>query len=292
MLDLEALLRQGRFPPHIASRRSWDVIVRDRYGEAFPIFQLGKNPVYQINAAALSAVIDKPTAAVKYIPDWTIAISEVIYSLRYSGTIGPKIYDVTCNPDILPEGVEIVMETAFGSIHAARYRGISFDNPDIQLNLAYAVAELAYVMEQDGVSHCDMKPENIFLYFDHDGSSFYRLGDFGLARPTEEIVEVMHGPPHIYGTVGYMSPEFVTEGSSHPVPDIFSYGMFLSWLVVGSLPEELNFDHSQESRVRYINLMRTGEYRRLIQARLPLNSHPLVLEVLNECIDSSSARPT
>ncbi len=284
MPRLQTLLK--RIPP-----RSWEAIVLERYGpEFFPLVE-GSQPLYVIDGD-LVPDSDAPTAVVKYISDRAKGLSEIQFACRYSGSVGPRVFSITTDPDVLPEGIEIVMDQAYGSLSYARSQGIPFSDPAVLRNLAFAVAELAYAMEQQGDAHCDLKPANIFLYFTPEGQSYYRLGDFGISRSLEDVVQLMSGDLRFFGTSGYMSPEFLMEGSSHPTPDIFSYGMVLYWAAVGELPSQLEFDHTASSRESYAALMQTGHYRRVLQEKLPVFLDPVIQHVIQDCTDQSSARPT
>lgn len=271
--------------------RSFEQVVSERYENVLACLSGDPCPVYLVEGGG---ILDTTTsvAVVKYIPDFQKGLLEAQFATKYSGSVGPLVFSAIANPDILEEGVEIVMDHAFGSLTEAREKGVSFTESKVLRNLAYAVAELAYVMETDGNSHCDLKPENVLLYFTPTGDSYYRLADFGLSRPIYEARRIMREQPRFYGTSGYISPEFLHESckSTHSNPDIFSYGMLLYWATVGSLPDEFGFDETHSSKERYVNLMRSGEYRKILQQGLHSSLDDVITPLISECTDYSHAR--
>ena len=94
---------------------------------------------------------------------------------------------------------------------------------DIITQLLEAVA---YAHEQ-GVIHCDIKPENIILFEDNH----IRLGDFGIAKAARNPINGSGT-----GTVGYMAPE-QAMGKPSARSDVFSIGLTAYRMFAGSWPE-------------------------------------------------------
>ncbi len=108
-------------------------------------------------------------------------------------------------------------------------------------NLCLPIIDAVRVAHQHGITHRDLKPDNIIV--DDEGRP--RLLDFGLAklRPefegseqslltsTPETVEGM-----ILGTVAYMSPEQAVGGTVDHRTDIFSLGIILHEMLTGERP--------------------------------------------------------
>lgn len=82
-----------------------------------------------------------------------------------------------------------------------------------------------------GVTHCDMKPENILIA--NDGHPV--LLDFNLSRRSGE-----QEPQYVGGTVAYMSPQRLrsldSNGEGKPSDDIFAIGVILYQLLTGHMP--------------------------------------------------------
>jgi serine/threonine protein kinase len=88
------------------------------------------------------------------------------------------------------------------------------------------VEALAYAHDQ-GIIHCDVKPENLILFADDR----LRLADFGIAKVALKTVQASGS-----GTVGYMAPE-QAMGRPSPRSDVFSAGLILWRMLTGQLPE-------------------------------------------------------
>ena len=98
-----------------------------------------------------------------------------------------------------------------------------------------------------GKVHRDLKPENVLLKSDN----WAVLTDFGISgdrnkRMTER--NLLGKPTQIFGTYAYMPPEQVQrmkgDATVLPTTDIFSFGVMLYQLLVGSLPFGPLNDHN------------------------------------------------
>jgi eukaryotic-like serine/threonine-protein kinase len=111
------------------------------------------------------------------------------------------------------------------------------------LPLESAVAYMAQVADglsaahQRGIIHRDLKPENLFV----TAAGTAKILDFGLtkltapARPSDETITPT-GPGMVVGTVGYASPEQITDRPIDHRTDIFSLGVVLYEALSGSAP--------------------------------------------------------
>ena len=104
---------------------------------------------------------------------------------------------------------------------------------DVALELGWQVADAighAHRID-DGLVHRDVKPDNILLDRTDRGGWQVRVGDFGLAAPVDRLLKIVSAG----GTILYMSPESL-RGFETPASDVFSAGLVLYELLVGTLP--------------------------------------------------------
>ncbi len=128
----------------------------------------------------------------------------------------PALYDAQGAPQPY-----VAMELAVGRpLSEMLRRGRAPESAALQLCAVMADA-LAHVHEA-GLSHGDVKPENILV--DHIGQMRMWLVDFGAC-----------GMPGA-GTLHYASPERMRGGSSTPAADVYALGLVLWEVIHGALP--------------------------------------------------------
>ncbi|HEX8699641.1 MAG TPA: serine/threonine-protein kinase [Myxococcaceae bacterium] len=88
-----------------------------------------------------------------------------------------------------------------------------------------------------GVIHRDLKPNNIFLVQQPDGTRYIKLLDFGIAKAVEPSEDSPHTAAGLLlGTPEYMAPEQVRSGPISPRTDLYSLGVVAFRLLTGELP--------------------------------------------------------
>lgn len=92
---------------------------------------------------------------------------------------------------------------------------------------------LSYAHQQ-GILHCDLKPENIFFSAD---SQQVKLMDFGISQMlTDE-----HKDHIIAGTPSYMAPELLLHHASPtPQSDVYALGVIFYQMLAGKLPSSFH----------------------------------------------------
>jgi len=100
------------------------------------------------------------------------------------------------------------------------------------------VAEAVHAAHRLGLIHRDLKPSNILVERTEEGEWRPYVTDFGLAK--EQAAPQLTIPGNIMGTPAYMAPEQVRGdmGQLDRRTDVFSLGVTLYELLVGSLPFE------------------------------------------------------
>ena len=79
---------------------------------------------------------------------------------------------------------------------------------------------------KQGVLHRDLKPENVLISLE----GHVKLCDFGFASMMDAVEE----GGEIRGTIGYMAPETIMEGTSNERSDIFAVGAILYEMLLGT----------------------------------------------------------
>lgn len=84
-----------------------------------------------------------------------------------------------------------------------------------------------------GIAHRDMKPENVFLVFDEDGTMLPKLLDFGIAKllGDSQPTKTRTGTP--MGTPLYMSPEQCRGKHVDHRTDVYSFGIMTHVMLTG-----------------------------------------------------------
>ncbi|MCS6799012.1 MAG: protein kinase [Myxococcota bacterium] len=90
-----------------------------------------------------------------------------------------------------------------------------------------------------GVVHRDLKPENILLVARGGTPDFVKILDFGIAKILD--APALTGSQQIFGTPGYIAPEYIQSTHIDGRADIYSLGVIFYELVTGALPFDCEF---------------------------------------------------
>ncbi|MBA0609111.1 hypothetical protein Godav_021231 [Gossypium davidsonii] len=100
---------------------------------------------------------------------------------------------------------------------------------------------LAHISRPDCHYLVDLKPGNILL----DDEMEARIADFGLAKAMPDA-QTHITTSNLAGTVGYIAPEYHQTLKFTDKCDIYSFGVILCVLVMGKLPSDTFFQHTDE----------------------------------------------
>src|SRR5688572_20179103 len=100
--------------------------------------------------------------------------------------------------------------------------------------IAIDVADALEHAHENNIVHRDVKPENIFLHRNANGTTTTKLLDFGIVRLLDRKASHTHGK--FIGTLRYASPEQITGRAIGPASDIYSLALVLYEMLCGRGP--------------------------------------------------------
>jgi Nif-specific regulatory protein len=151
---------------------------------------------------------------------------KILSAIRHPGLV--DVYDY----GFLEDGRSyLIMEWLQGSplSPAAFMTHGRFDERAFAGMLLNVATTLAYIHGQH-IVHGDIKPDNVFVLHDADGSTRYKMLDFGLSR---RVAAVDTG---ISGTFEYIAPEIIRGEPSDAHSDLYSLGCVAYEMVAGKPP--------------------------------------------------------
>ncbi|XP_048557012.1 putative receptor protein kinase ZmPK1 [Triticum urartu] len=164
-----------------------------------------------------------------------------------------------------------------------------------------AAKGLAYLHHEclEWVIHCDVKPENILLTRDLDP----KIADFGLSKLSgrKAVADGMQ-LSQMRGTAGYMAPEWVLGLPIDAKVDVYSYGIVLLEILMGSrITEQTTVDRAERLQMSQIvqalkQVVASGDVVSLVDSRLNGLFNPQqameMLKISLSCMEERSSRPT
>jgi serine/threonine protein kinase len=158
-----------------------------------------------------------------------------------------NVIDITDYGETSEGLVYLVMEYVPGeSLLAAIARGpLALRRAlDIARQIASGLAR-AHQME---VIHRDLKPDNVLLIPRDDRRDQVKLLDFGIAKMLDQPSLTLSNK--VFGTPGYIAPEYATGGAITPRTDLYSLGVVLYEMVTGALPFDV--EHLGELMLKHV----------------------------------------
>ena len=143
-----------------------------------------------------------------------------------------KVYEVT---QVDADTFALIMDFVRGLSLGAILKRLGTLKLPLALHITRQVAQGLYEAHQQGIVHCDIKPDNIMLEKLPAGGYFAQILDFGIAHLLHE--ESALKTKGFYGTPLYSAPERIREGGQvDHRSDIYSLGAMLYHMLTGSPP--------------------------------------------------------
>jgi serine/threonine-protein kinase len=106
-------------------------------------------------------------------------------------------------------------------------------------DIADQVASALARAHQMGIVHRDLKPENILIVQRRGRRDFVKILDFGIAKILD--APSLTGSQQIFGTPGYIAPEYIQSTNIDGRADLYSLGVILYEMVTGALPFDYEY---------------------------------------------------
>ncbi len=104
---------------------------------------------------------------------------------------------------------------------------------DVALPIFQGIASALDAAHEAGITHRDLKPDNVFLAVEKEGGYFPKLLDFGVAKLAGEDVAHKTATGMAIGTPRYMSPEQCRAKKIDHKADIYSLGVLIHEALTG-----------------------------------------------------------
>ncbi|XP_057503586.1 probable LRR receptor-like serine/threonine-protein kinase At3g47570 isoform X1 [Actinidia eriantha] len=112
------------------------------------------------------------------------------------------------------------------------------------------------------IVHCDLKPSNVLL----DEDMVAHVGDFGIAKLLGEGEYISQ--TKTLATIGYMAPEYGTEGIISIRGDVYSYGILLMEVFTRKRPTDEMFTGEMSLKRWVSELLRDGSVLLVVDSNL------------------------
>jgi len=195
---------------------------------------------------------------------------ESLSRIDHPGVVG--IIDSGETPDNRPFLVEQFVEGVSLRQHI-RPEGMHFEHVTRLMQQIGAALDAAH---DNGIIHCDLKPENIMVQELSRGEERARIVDFGIAKIKESQVNANQDLTKVAGSPRYMAPEQV-DGHPSAASDIWALGVISYEMVTGRCP----FNPSSHFQIKEI--LKAGVRVKPIDLRpdLPEKAQAVILKALS-----------
>nr|XP_027083840.1 probable LRR receptor-like serine/threonine-protein kinase At3g47570 [Coffea arabica] len=213
---------------------------------------------------------------------------EVLKNLRHRNLV--KVISGCWNQDFRALVLEYMCN---GSLEKWLYSDNYFLDTLQRLNIMIDVASAVQYLHEEystPVIHCDLKPSNVLL----DEDMVAHVSDFGIAKMLEK--EESFAWTKTLATVGYIAPEYGSEGLISAKCDVYSYGIMLMEVFSRRKPNDEMFAGNLNLK-SWINDSLPNSILRVIDAKLlkredenfteKLEGFSSIMELALKCVGES-----
>lgn len=146
-----------------------------------------------------------------------------------------NVFDQGDDPALDGGTLYLVMELVDGHTLRDVIRDEAPMDPAHALALMEPIVSALAAAHRSGLIHRDIKPENV-LIADAKSGGRVKVADFGLAKAVSADTQHTATGGVIIGTVSYLAPELVVDGTSDARADVYAAGVVLYELLTGEKP--------------------------------------------------------
>ena len=219
-------------------------VIRDKYLILEKIGAGGMAAVYRAKHLAFGEIRALKVVSTKLMDDDAFIRrfkTEAVVTRKLQHPNAVRVDDLDTTEDGRPF---IIMECVEGRDLRALIQREGPLHVDRALNIARQVASALTAAHHLGITHRDIKPDNILLVTEEDGSELAKVLDFGIAKVREGAMDLGGGytatkTGMVVGTPQYISPEQAMGKQGDAIDgraDLYSLGVVLYEMLTGHLP--------------------------------------------------------
>ncbi|ESR55633.1 hypothetical protein CICLE_v10018832mg [Citrus x clementina] len=202
---------------------------------------------------------------------------EILRNVRHQNLI--KIISTCCNIDFKALVLEFMPNGSLEKwLYSHNYFLDILERLNIMIDVGLALEYLHHGHSLAPVVHCDLKPSNILL----DEDMVAHVSDFGISKllgdGDDSVTQTM-----TMATIGYMAPEYGSEGIVSTKCDVYSYGVLLMETFTRKKPTDEMFIGEMSLR-DWVNKSLSGELTQVIDANLARDEQSFFVKM--DCLSS------